>query len=78
MEGMLVLAVETVPEDGVEFALSYPAGIEEKLTFGVELTVVVDDIGLVIHALLGILIDKVHQLLFQELALSAGVDILLA
>jgi len=42
------------------------------------LTVVVDDVGLIIHALSGILIDEVHQLLFRELALSAGVDILLA
>jgi len=78
MEGMPVLAVETVPEDGIEFTLSYPARIEEKLTFGVELTVVVDNISLVIHAFLGILIDKVHQLLFRELAFSAGVDVLLA
>jgi len=77
-EGMPVLAVETVPEDGVEFPLSYPAGIEEKLTFGVELAVVVDDVSLVVHAFLGILIDEVHQFLFRELAFGAGVDVLLA
>jgi len=75
---MLVFVVETVPEDGIVFALGYPAGIKEEFTFSVKLLVVVDDVHFIIHAFSGILIDKVHQLLLQELAFGAGVDILLA
>jgi len=77
-EGMPVFMVETTPEDGIVFALGYPARIEEEFTFSVKLLVVVDDVCFVVHAFLGILIDEVHQLLLQELAFSAGVDILLA
>jgi len=62
-EGMPVFAVETMPEDGIVFALGYPARIEEEFTFSVKLSVVVDDVHFVIHAFLGILVNKVHQLL---------------
>ena len=62
-EGMLVFTVETVPEDGIVFALGYPAGIKEEFTFSVKLSVVVDDICFVVHVFSGILIDEVHQLL---------------
>ena len=76
-EGMPVFAVETAPEDGIVFALGYPAGIKEEFTLGVKLSVVVDDIRFVVHAFSGILINEVHQLLLRELAFSAGVDVLL-
>jgi len=77
MEGMLVFTVETMPEDGVVFALGYPPGIKEEFTFSVKLSVVVDDVCFIVHAFSGILIDEVHQLLLRELAFSAGVDVLL-
>jgi len=63
VEGMPVFAVETAPEDGIVFALGYPAGIKEEFTLSVKLSVVVDDVHFIVHAFLGILIDKVHQLL---------------
>jgi len=62
-EGMPVFAVETMPEDGIVFALGYAAEIKEEFTFSVKLSVVVDDICFIIHAFSGILVDKVHQLL---------------
>ena len=55
--------MESAPEDGVAFANGYPTGAEEDLALVVELLLVVDDIGLVAHALLGVLGSKVDELL---------------
>ena len=63
IEHLLVFRMESAPEDGVAFANGYPTGAEEDLALVVELLLVVDDIGLVAHALLGVLGSKVDELL---------------
>ena len=63
VEGMLVFGVESAPEDGVTFADGYPTGAEEDLTLIVELLLVVDDVGLITHALPGVLGSEVNKLL---------------
>ena len=63
IEGALVFGVESMPEDGVAFTNGYPTGAKEDLTLIVELLLVVDNIGLVTHALLGVLGGKVNGLL---------------
>jgi len=76
VEGMLVFGVESTPEDGIMFADSYPTGAKEDLTLVVELLLVVDDIGLITHALLGILGGEVDELLPRKLPLGCGADVL--
>jgi len=63
MKGLLVLRVESMPEDGIVLADSYPTSAKENLALVVELLLVVDDIGLVTHTLLGILGGKIDKLL---------------
>ena len=53
-----------MPEEGVVLALCYPAMLEEGLTAGIELTLIVYDVGLVFHIFPGIPSDEIHQLLF--------------
>jgi len=63
IEGALVFRVESTPEDSIVFANGYPTGAEEDLTLIVELLLVVDDIGLITHALPGVLGSEVNELL---------------
>jgi len=60
---MLVFGMESVPKDGVAFAYCYPTGAKENLALIVKLSVVIDDISLISHALPGILGSKVNELL---------------
>jgi len=64
VEGLTIIMVESTPKDGIVLTLGYPARIEEDLAISVELVMVIDDVSLVIHALLGVLVNEVHQLLF--------------
>ena len=78
MQGFLVFRVEAMPEGDVACSFSDSARVDEGFGKGVELPVVVDDIGFVIHALPGILISNFYQLLFGALAFDGGVDVLFA
>jgi len=62
-EGALVFWVESTPEDGIAFADGYPTSAKEDLALVVKLPLVVDDVGLVTHALLGVLGGKVDKFL---------------
>ena len=77
-EGALVFWVESAPEDGIAFTDGYPTGAEEDLALVVKLLLVVDDIGLVTHALLGILGSEVDELLPRKLPFRSGANILVA
>ena len=52
-----------MPEDGVAFTDGYPTGAEEDLALVVKLPLVVNDVGLVTHALPGVLGGEVDELL---------------
>jgi len=77
VEGALVFWVESMPEDGVAFANGYPTSAKEDLALVVKLPLVVDDVGLVTHALPGILGGEVDEFLPQELPLGCGADVLI-
>jgi len=62
-EGLLVIGVESTPEDSVALTYGYPTCAEEDLALSVELALVVDNVGLVSHALLGVLAGEVDKLL---------------
>jgi len=62
-EGLLVIRVESMPEDSVVLAYGYPTCAEEDLALSVELALVVDNVSLVSHALPGVLAGKVDKLL---------------
>jgi len=63
VERALVFGMESSPENGVAFADGYPTGAKEDFALCVELSLVVDDVGLVAHALPGVLGGKIDQLL---------------
>jgi len=60
MQFLAVLGVESAPEDGVILTFSYPARLKEGFTERVEFAVIIDDIGLIVHALPGVLVGKVQ------------------
>ena len=62
-ECLLVVGVESSPEDGVALPLHHPTCVEQDLALCVELLLVVDDIGLISHALPDIGVGKLDQLL---------------
>ena len=70
MQGLLVFRVETMPEGDVAFLFGDSARVDKSFGECVELPVVVDDIGFVVHVLPGILIGEIDQLLLGELAFS--------
>jgi len=63
IERSLVFRMESAPEDGVAFADGYPTGAKENLALIVKLLLVIDDISLITHALLGILGGEVDEFL---------------
>jgi len=64
IERLLVFGMESTPEDGVVFTDSYPTGAKKDFALCIELPLVVDDVGFVSHAHLGILGGKVDEFLF--------------
>ena len=78
MQGLLVFRVETAPEGDVAFSFGDSAGVDEGFGESVELPVVADDVGFVVHALPGILISEIDQLLLGELAFGRRVDVFFA
>jgi len=62
-EGLLVIGVESAPEDGIALAYGYPTCAEEDLALSIELALVVDDVSLVPHALPGVFGGEVDELL---------------
>ena len=56
--------MESAPKYGVVLALGYASQFEEGFAERVELTLVVDYVGFVAHAFLGVLAGEVQQLLF--------------
>ena len=62
-EGLLVVRVESAPEDGVALAYGYPTCAEEDLALSIELVLVVDDVSLVPHVLPGVFGGEVDELL---------------
>jgi len=63
VQGFLIIRVETAPESGVALPFGNSARLDKNLGKVVELVVVVDDVGLVIHASLSVLVGKFCQLL---------------
>jgi len=59
----LVVGVEAAPECGVALPLSDSAGFDKNFGKVVELALVVDDVGFVVHASSGVLVGEFCQLL---------------
>jgi len=78
VQGFLVFRVETAPEGDIVFLFGDSARVDEGFGKSVELPVVADDVGFVVHALLGILIGEINQLLLGELAFGRRVDVFFA
>jgi len=62
-EGLLIVRMESVPEKSVALSYGYPTCAEENLALSIELVLIVDDVGFVLHALPGILAGEVDELL---------------
>jgi len=75
VQGFLVFRVETAPEGDVAFSFGDSARVNKGFGESVELPVVADDIGFIVHVLLGILISEIDQLLLGELAFGRWVDV---
>ena len=78
MEALLVVGVEAAPEDGIAFADGDSSRVEEGPTVRVELSLVVDDIGLVLHTLARVPFGEVEEFLFRVLPFFGGANVLLA
>ena len=63
LEGSLIVGMESAPEKSVALSYGYPTCTEENLALSVELALIVDDVGFVLHALPGILAGEVDELL---------------
>ena len=59
----LVFGMESSPEDGVTLSYCHPTCVDEDLALSVELALIIDNISLISHALLGILGGEVNKLL---------------
>jgi hypothetical protein len=77
-ESLLVVRMETAPENGIALASGDSARGDEYLGEVVEFAVVIDDVGLITHAFPGILVCEVHQLLLRELTFGGWVDVFFA
>jgi hypothetical protein len=58
LKHLLVIGVESAPEDGIALSLHYPTCVEQDLALRIELPLVVDNIGLISHVLPGIHVSK--------------------
>jgi hypothetical protein len=76
LECELVVWVEATPKYGIVFALGHSSCFEEWLAEGVEVMVVIDDVGFFFHVQSRRLVCKFDQFLLRIQTLVGGVEIL--
>jgi hypothetical protein len=59
----LIVGVEATPESGVALSFGDSAGFDKDFGEIIELALVVDDVGLVVHASSGVLVGAFRQFL---------------